>query len=171
MSIERTKRGKVPGLFSGNIAVHRFNSVTMTSATITRPTTITLSIHVSNPRNETSKISRVFTAKFPDGSERELRRETVGHPAVFAPHEYAPGNLVVLDQDSPLFNHDWSVERITMRPMYKVTRRFTGGLLNGLEHTDTTSVKFDVGFVCDKPVFNGSPYIITAVELVTSTAI
>ena len=143
----------------------------MTSATITRPTTITLSIHVFNPQRETSKISRVFTAKFPDGSERELRRETVGTVGVLAPHEYAPGNLVVLDQDSPLFNHDWSVERITMRPMYKVTRRFTGGLLNGMSHTDTTSVKFDVGFVCNNPVFNGSPYIITAVELVTSTAI
>jgi len=143
----------------------------MTSATITRPTTITLSIHVFNPERVTSKISRVFTAKFPDGSERELRRVSVGVVAVFEPYEYAPGNLLVLDQDSPLFNHDWSGERITMRPMYKVTRRFTGGLLNGFEHTDTTSVKFDVGFVCNKPVGNGSPYIITAVELVESTAI
>lgn len=47
--------------------------------------------------------------------------------------------------------------------IYKVTRKFTGGILKGLEHTGETSVKFEVGFECPNPCA-GSPYVITAVH-------
>ncbi len=47
---------------------------------------------------------------------------------------------------------------------YKVTRLFIGGILKGLTYTETTSVKFTVGFVCRKPI-GGSPYKIIAVEV------
>lgn len=53
-----------------------------------------------------------------------------------------------------------------MATTYKVTRKFTGGILKGLTHTEETTVKFSVGFRCDKPA-GGSPYIITEVEPVT----
>jgi hypothetical protein len=48
---------------------------------------------------------------------------------------------------------------------YEVTKTFTSGLLAGLTITETTTVKFVVGFECKKPV-GGSPYRITAVKVV-----
>lgn len=47
---------------------------------------------------------------------------------------------------------------------YKVTRLFTDGLLKGLTHTEVTSVHFDVGFACKKPIGGTDPYVIIAVE-------
>lgn len=47
--------------------------------------------------------------------------------------------------------------------LYRVTRKFIGGILAGLTHTEITSIKFDVGFVCQKPCA-GDPYEIIAVE-------
>lgn len=47
--------------------------------------------------------------------------------------------------------------------IYRVTRRFTAGVLNGLTHTSETSVSYDVGFECLEPC-GGSPYVITAVD-------
>lgn len=49
---------------------------------------------------------------------------------------------------------------------YIVTRKFTGGTLVGLTHTEITAVERRVGQVVDKPVA-GSPYIITGCEPVT----
>jgi len=46
---------------------------------------------------------------------------------------------------------------------YRVTKHFTGGLLKGLTTTETTPVRFHVGFVCKHPS-GGSPYKVTAVE-------
>ncbi len=50
--------------------------------------------------------------------------------------------------------------------LYKVTRKFIGGTLEGLEHTETTTVKFAIGFVCENPI-GGSPYKVVAVEPIT----
>ena len=50
-----------------------------------------------------------------------------------------------------------------MKALYEVTREFTGGLLKGLTHTETTTVKFDVGFICEKPC-GGDPYRIISVK-------
>lgn len=47
--------------------------------------------------------------------------------------------------------------------MYEVTKLFISGLLEGLTITETTSVKFEVGFECLKPC-GGSPYRIIAVR-------
>jgi hypothetical protein len=47
---------------------------------------------------------------------------------------------------------------------YRVTKLFTGGLLEGLTIEETTTVLFPVGFVCEKPVA-GSPYVVTGVEV------
>lgn len=46
--------------------------------------------------------------------------------------------------------------------LYKVTRKFIGGTLKGLTHSEVTPVKFKVGQVVKKPI-GGSPYKITAV--------
>lgn len=51
-----------------------------------------------------------------------------------------------------------------LRKMFKVTRFFTGGILEGLTHTETTPVEFKVGFVCNKPAGGSSTYRIIAVE-------
>ena len=48
---------------------------------------------------------------------------------------------------------------------YRITRLFIGGLLDGLTHTELTSVEFSVGFECHKPI-GGSPYRIISVERV-----
>lgn len=53
--------------------------------------------------------------------------------------------------------------------MFNVTKKFTGGLLKGITSTETTSVKFPVGFVCKKPCGGGSPYVVTACEEVGAT--
>ena len=47
---------------------------------------------------------------------------------------------------------------------YKITREFTSGIFKGKTHTEITSVKFEVGFVCEKPSVGTSGYIIIAVE-------
>lgn len=47
--------------------------------------------------------------------------------------------------------------------IYKVTRRFTAGPLEGIEHTCETTIKYQIGFECKNPI-GGSPYIITAVS-------
>ena len=52
------------------------------------------------------------------------------------------------------------------RPLFLVTRKFTGGLLDGLTLEDVTTVKRRVGQVVDKPV-GGSPYVITGCEPIT----
>jgi hypothetical protein len=46
---------------------------------------------------------------------------------------------------------------------YLVTRLFIGGLLEGLTYTAETSIAYQIGFTCHKPIFNGSPYTITEV--------
>lgn len=43
---------------------------------------------------------------------------------------------------------------------YMVTRRFTGGILDGLTHTGETRYAAMVGARVEKPV-GGSPYVIT----------
>jgi len=50
------------------------------------------------------------------------------------------------------------------KKLYKVTRLFIGGNLEGLTHTEITPVHFEVGFVCKKPCGGVSPYVIIAVE-------
>jgi len=40
---------------------------------------------------------------------------------------------------------------------YEVTRKFISGILKGMTHTEITSVKFDVGFICRNPI-GGSAY-------------
>ena len=49
--------------------------------------------------------------------------------------------------------------------LYRITRKFTNGLLSGLTHVEITRVPFREGFKCDKPA-GGSPYVITKVEIV-----
>lgn len=46
---------------------------------------------------------------------------------------------------------------------FKITKRFLGGILKGITIEEYTNVKFEPGFVCEKPV-GGSPYKIIAVE-------
>lgn len=48
--------------------------------------------------------------------------------------------------------------------MYIVTKKFTAGCLAGITVQERTSVRFEVGFECSKPVA-GSPYIILACEV------
>lgn len=43
---------------------------------------------------------------------------------------------------------------------YEVTIRFTGGLLEGLTHTNTQSWPRRVGQVVAKPCAGGSPYVV-----------
>jgi hypothetical protein len=45
--------------------------------------------------------------------------------------------------------------------LYRVTRFFTAGLLKGQTYTEVTAVKMEVGFDCQNPVGNGSPYRVT----------
>jgi hypothetical protein len=47
--------------------------------------------------------------------------------------------------------------------MYEVTKLFIGGILAGLTIVEKTSVKFAVGFECQKPC-GGSPYRIVEVR-------
>lgn len=54
---------------------------------------------------------------------------------------------------------------IPEQPQYRVTRRFTGGNLEGLEYTAIQGYAPAVGFRCDNPI-GGSPYEIIAVERV-----
>lgn len=49
--------------------------------------------------------------------------------------------------------------------IYKITKLFIGGILEGLTHTEITPVKFELGFECKKPIGGTSPYRIIAVEL------
>lgn len=48
------------------------------------------------------------------------------------------------------------------KPMYLVTRKFTGGTLAGITYTEVSSVYFEVGLEIRKTL-GGSPYIITQV--------
>ena len=50
-------------------------------------------------------------------------------------------------------------------PLYRVTKHFTDETLKGITITELTRVKFEVGFECKKPS-GGSPYVVTAVEVV-----
>ena len=50
--------------------------------------------------------------------------------------------------------------------MFKVTKRFTSGLLRGLEIEEVTSVKFEVGFKCKPWRYGPSGYEVVAVEKV-----
>jgi len=52
------------------------------------------------------------------------------------------------------------METTTNSTHYKVTRKFTSGILEGLEHTEISTVSFPVGFECKQPI-GGSPYVIT----------
>lgn len=47
---------------------------------------------------------------------------------------------------------------------YKVTRKFIGGILEGLEHEGITSVEFKTGEVFEKPFSGSSPFKIIKVE-------
>lgn len=49
--------------------------------------------------------------------------------------------------------------------MFKVTKLFIGGILEGLTHTEITSVAWIVGQEVTNPI-GGSPYRIIAVELI-----
>ena len=51
-------------------------------------------------------------------------------------------------------------------PLFRVTKRFTGGLLTGIVSTEETTVRFPVGFKCPRPSA-GSPYVVEACEPVT----
>ena len=51
--------------------------------------------------------------------------------------------------------------------MYKVTKQFIGGILNGLTYTEITEIHARVGFRCNKPV-GGSPYRIIRVDRVAA---
>lgn len=46
---------------------------------------------------------------------------------------------------------------------YQITKKFIGGLLEGLTHTETTTVNFNIGFICNNPI-GGSPYEIISVK-------
>ena len=52
-----------------------------------------------------------------------------------------------------------------MERKYTVTREFIAGNLKGLTYTENTSVKFNVGFICSKPI-GGSAYKIIKVVTV-----
>lgn len=41
--------------------------------------------------------------------------------------------------------------------MYTITRKFTGGILEGMTHSARSYVSIPVGFKCEKPI-GGSPY-------------
>lgn len=45
---------------------------------------------------------------------------------------------------------------------YRIVKLFIGGLLKGLTYEYVSSVKFEVGFICHKPI-GGSPYKIISV--------
>ncbi len=53
----------------------------------------------------------------------------------------------------------------TVAGVYWIEKLFIGGPLKGLRWEGATTTKFDVGFVCRKPIGNTSPYrIISCVE-------
>ena len=52
---------------------------------------------------------------------------------------------------------------------YRVTRKFTSGTLEGIEHTEDTDVKWEEGQAVKNPI-GGSPYIITKVEKIQDIA-
>lgn len=47
---------------------------------------------------------------------------------------------------------------------YKITKTFTGGLLNGITVIEAVNNNYLVGYECKNPVGNSSPYIITNVK-------
>lgn len=49
--------------------------------------------------------------------------------------------------------------------MFKVTKRFTSGLLSGLTITEVTGVEFHVGQIVGKPAGGSSAYVVEAVEV------
>lgn len=48
---------------------------------------------------------------------------------------------------------------------YRVTREFIGGELNGLKHSEITTVRFPEGWVCEKPIGGSSYRIVECVEV------
>lgn len=48
--------------------------------------------------------------------------------------------------------------------MYRVTKRFFSGILAGLTIVEVTSVRFRIGFRCEKPSGGSSGYEVIAVE-------
>jgi hypothetical protein len=54
--------------------------------------------------------------------------------------------------------------------LFSITRKFTGGVLEGIEHTDISSVAPPVGFECLQPL-GGSPYIVTKCEEISATKV
>lgn len=46
---------------------------------------------------------------------------------------------------------------------YTITKKFTSGTLKGLTIQERTSVLYEVGFVCKKPVGGTSAYVILTV--------
>jgi len=53
---------------------------------------------------------------------------------------------------------------VNKKMKYIVTREFTSGTLKGKLYTETTSVKFEVGFICRKPCAGSSGYKIISCE-------
>lgn len=50
-------------------------------------------------------------------------------------------------------------------PHYSVTKRFFSGLLKGLETTEVTTVKFEEGFRCERPIGGSGYEIISCVRI------
>jgi len=50
-----------------------------------------------------------------------------------------------------------------MQYKFKLTKRFTGGLLAGITIVELSTVQFPVGFVCEHPCA-GDPYVIDDCE-------
>ena len=113
--------------------------------------------------------STLFVGRFFDGHERTIRVVAKYPVGVLKMHEFgAMGTSMMGSLDCPLFFQDWSKHPVTHTPSpkFKVTREFTGGILNGQTFTEISGIQFEVGFNCSNPVGNGSPYIITACDRV-----
>lgn len=155
---------RFPGFFSP----FNFQAMADATNTITRPTTITVSCEIMKvSKTGLATVSNVFTATFRNGEKRQIRRVSKHPIDVMKPQHYcgAHNERYLWQDETPLFNHDWSNERVVFPGvmLWNVTREFTGGLLKGQTHTEQTTVEFTVGFRCDRPV-GGSPYVITKVE-------
>ena len=68
--------------------------------------------------------------------------------------EFLLDNCRILLYNGPMMNEGDT--------MFQVTKLHTAGILTGMTTTETTSVKFPVGFVCQNAIGGGS-YIVTKV--------
>jgi F0F1-type ATP synthase assembly protein I len=70
-------------------------------------------------------------------------------------------NQMAWDQIAKVAREHLAAQRKREATSFVVTKEFTGGVLHGLTINETTPVRFEVGFVCDKPS-GGSPYKVIA---------